>query len=382
MATMAKSRRRGGAKDTAALDAVLDAVPAALARLDRAGRVVSINRFWREVAHDSGFIGSNVGVGEDYVEACRGAPDGDRRIARGVADILADRRSGFEIEYSHISPGRRPRWFRCVVSPTHGGGRQGAVVAHLDVTDAALAKQEHAALDSFASGVAHDLNSLLLGMAGLLDATIADGSDRSARLRAMREVVEHAGVLVRQFSAFARHDRVLRTRVDLADAIGRALDILCAILPPNIALERELETVGETIADPVQLQQIMLNLGTNAVDASSGAEGRIRVTLQRVSTRDLAAGLKRSPHARLRFTDNGAGIPPEIIGRIFEPFFTTRNENGRTGMGLAVVQGIIARHGGRIEVKSVPGKGTELTIWLPLARPAREILNRAVSRTR
>jgi signal transduction histidine kinase len=351
----------------AALRAVLDAIPASAALLDRAGRIVFVNRSWRQSARGNKFIGSTVGVGADYVETCRVAPEAERtaaqRLARGVSEILAGRRKRFTLDYA-LAPRRGARIYRCLVAPLdsltlvlHFAGARGA---------------SEPGFGELAHGIAHDLENLLFGMAGLLDAATAELAPESAaarRLDGVREGVEHAGALVRQIAALAgRDDRSLK-RLDLAKAIGRALDFLAPTLPPNIVLERDLARIGEAVADPAQLHRLVLNLAANAVDAIGVPGGRIRVTLARVTGRDVPAGLLRKPHARLRFADDGAGIPPEIVDRIFEPFFTTKGEGRGHGIGLAVVARIIAGLGGRIEVSSVPRQGTELTIWLPLARP-------------
>jgi signal transduction histidine kinase len=365
--------RRGPTR--AALRAVLEAIPASAALLDRAGRIVFVNRSWREAARPNCFIGSNLGVGADYVEACRTAPgresDPARRLARGIADVLAGRRERFALDYSLARRGRA-RACRSLVAPLGAS----ALVLHV----AAPSGAAEGGFGALARGIAHDLENLLFGMAGLLDATATELAPESAaarRLGAARQGVEHAGALVRQIAALARRDGQRLERLDLAGTIGRALDFLAATLPPGIVLERDLAPVGHVVADPTQLQRLVLNLGANAVDAIGAGSGRIRVTLARATARNVPADLPRKPHARLRFADDGAGIAPEIAGRIFEPFFTTKEEGRGHGIGLAVVARIVAGQDGRIEVDSASGKGTALTIWLPLARPRRGTLNRA-----
>jgi signal transduction histidine kinase len=352
------------------LQAALDALPAHAALLDRAGRVVFLNRSWRDKGRGIRFIGGTVGVGDDYVEACRTARDADpaatRRLARGIAAVLAGRRRRFEIEPAG-APATRPRRFRSLVAPLGAG----ALVLHLPLARAG------APPDGTTRAVAHDLVNLLLGMAGLLDAALAGLAPESAlapRLGAVREGVEHAGALARRLLA-ARGESKTPAHADLAGAASRALDLLAARLPPNVVLERDLAPVAGARIDPVEVERILLNLGANAADALGAAGGRIRVALARVPARSVPAGLARRPHARLLVADDGAGIPPEVLDRIFEPFFTTKPAGRGTGLGLATVAGIVARRGGRIEVRSAPGEGTALTIWLPLA----PLLNRTRS---
>jgi signal transduction histidine kinase len=354
----------GREHDAAVLAAVLDAVPARIALLGRSGRILLVNRLWREAALGDGFIGSNLGPGADYVEACRAA--GMDALAEGLGEILAGQREDLAHAYRN---GSEAHAFRCIAARLGEAAPGAAVVLHFEETgkDAAATL---ASVGAVASGIAHDLNNLLVGMAGVLDAALAELAPRSeaaARLRAVRVGVDHAGGLVQQLLAFAKGDTSRRRRVDLADEVDRALDLLAATLPPNIALERALEVEAEAVADPVQLQQLVLNLGTNSVDAIGAADGRIVVRLDRVPPRRLPEGLKRVAHARLRFEDDGPGIPAEIAGRVFEPFFSTKPRERGTGLGLAVVQRIVAGQGGRIELSSAPGEGTAVTIFLPLS---------------
>jgi signal transduction histidine kinase len=149
----------------------------------------------------------------------------------------------------------------------------------------------------------------------------------------------------------------------VAATIAGALDLVAAALPRNVALVRQIHDVGVGAADPVQLQQVVMNLAANAVDAIGAKDGRVTVRLDRVTR-------KRVPHARLVVEDDGEGMRAEVLERIFEPFFTTKEAGKGTGMGLAVVHGIVAAHGGHIEAESRPGAGARFTMWLPLTGAA------------
>ena len=129
------------------------------------------------------------------------------------------------------------------------------------------------------------------------------------------------------------------------------------------------------LADATQMQQILMNLGANAGDAKGATGGRLALSLEVVEVDPAFAAthpaLHAGPYVRLTVCDSGAGIPPEVLARIFEPFFTTKEVGHGTGLGLAVVHGIVEHHGGAILVESTLGQGTTFTLYLPrLAGPA------------
>jgi CheY-like chemotaxis protein len=148
------------------------------------------------------------------------------------------------------------------------------------------------------------------------------------------------------------------------------LQFLRATLPTTIALHQDLAPrAGMVLADASQLRHVLLHLCTNAAHAMRESGGALHVRLEalRVPTEDAAAppGLEAGPYVRLTVQDTGHGMPPAIQERIFEPFFTTKGPGEGTGMGLAVVHGIIASHGGALTVESTPGHGTTVRVYLP-----------------
>jgi CheY-like chemotaxis protein len=148
------------------------------------------------------------------------------------------------------------------------------------------------------------------------------------------------------------------------------LPFLRATLPTTIALQQDLDPrAGMVLADASQLRQVLLHLCTNAAHAMRETGGALHVRLEalRLPTEDAAAppGLEAGPYVRLTVQDTGHGMPPEIQERIFEPFFTTKGPGEGTGMGLSVVHGIIASHGGAMTVESAPSHGTTVRVYLP-----------------
>ncbi len=141
-------------------------------------------------------------------------------------------------------------------------------------------------------------------------------------------------------------------------------------MPKTIGIAEKIEAGSSVIvADPTQIQQVLMNLGNNAAYAMRETGGVLDVSVSEVP---VDAGLaerfldiKPGAYVRLSVSDTGQGIPPEVMDRIFEPFFTTKKKGEGTGMGLAVVHGIVKSHGGAIAVSSEAGKGTTFTIYLP-----------------
>jgi two-component system, cell cycle sensor histidine kinase and response regulator CckA len=165
--------------------------------------------------------------------------------------------------------------------------------------------------------------------------------------------------LVNQLLMFSRLDVQAPVSVNLSTVSHDALTLLQPTLPDNVDLQQHIEAVPVIAGDKGQLQQLITNLVINAAQAFGSGRGTISV--------ELAADDPVEPRAvRLTIRDNGCGIEPAIRDRIFEPFFTTREVGQGTGLGLAMVHGIVESHGGIIHVDSIPGDGTCVTVILPV----------------
>jgi signal transduction histidine kinase len=176
----------------------------------------------------------------------------------------------------------------------------------------------------------------------------------------------HGRDLVQRILAFSRNQKAAKTEVDLAATIRQALQMLRPTIPSTVLISEEIEDVPLVFADAGQLQQIIVNLVTNARQAIGTALGTITINLSGASQRSNRR--QGGDFVCIRVVDTGCGMDAETRERIFDPFFTTKSVGEGTGLGLSVVHGIIADHGGRIEVKSQPGEGTEFTILLPAAQ--------------
>ena len=221
-------------------------------------------------------------------------------------------------------------------------------------------------LGRLAGGIAHDFNNLLsvmLGAAGSLR-HVAPGAAVALELEAIESAAQRGSGLVRQLLAFARQQVMAPRAMDLNDSIRELSAMLPRLLGAQIELLLDLEEPSRRIrVDPSQWDQVLMNLVVNARDAMKGS-GVLRISTGRRLVLDSLA-LPAGRYAMVEVTDNGPGIPPEVLSRIFEPFFTTKLDQGGTGLGLATVQGIIGQLGGQMEVESKPGQGSTFRILLP-----------------
>jgi PAS domain S-box-containing protein len=222
-------------------------------------------------------------------------------------------------------------------------------------------------LGTLAGGILHDFNNLLLvmtNMAGLAVDAMAPASPAREPIDTLRQAVDRAEGMMRQLLGLYRQDAPRRERLHLAEAVSSALELLRASAPKRIAIHQRLDDAAEIIADPTQLCQLILNLGLNAAAAIGNRPGTIAVEL---SAAEAPPGLAAGRYARLTVHDDGVGMEPAVLARAFEPFFTTKPAGEGTGLGLAVVQGIVTESGGAITAESEPGVGSRINVYLPLA---------------
>jgi len=216
------------------------------------------------------------------------------------------------------------------------------------------------ALGMLAGGVAHEINNALvpvIALAKLLARKMPQGSRDRRNLDTMVAGAQRSADLVKQILAFGRKADHRHESVDLGGVLREALRMMRAVVPTSIALDEEIAPTPPIAGDPNRLHQVIVNLITNAAHALDQSHGRITVGLQPEA--DGAA-------LRLWVADTGCGMDEATMARVFEPFFTTKAVGKGTGLGLAVVHGIVKDHGGRIEVESAPRQGTRFDIVLPV----------------
>lgn len=235
------------------------------------------------------------------------------------------------------------------------------------------------ALGELAGGVAHDLNNVLFSITGLVEYALESEEEaREDLLAGVLRAARRGQDLVRRLLSFARRSDSDPQVIDPGEVASDATRLLRPLLPAGVQLRcRFAEDLSPVRADEAALQQVVVNLVSNAAEALDEGRGTIEVHLENTrlgAEHPTACGLlPAGEYVRLTVRDDGRGIAPEHQARLFEPFFTTRAHEGGTGLGLAMVHGIVRGHGGGVEVESRPGEGTTFIVhWpvLPKARPS------------
>ncbi len=240
--------------------------------------------------------------------------------------------------------------------------------------------QKMEAIGTLAGGIAHDFNNILSAITGYTELAldgIPEGTTARSDLGQVLKAGERARNLVKQILTFSRQSEQERRPTEIGRIVKEALKLLRASLPSTIEIRQSIAvTPGQdvSLADPTQIHQVLMNLCTNAAHAMRDAGGLLSVRLESIETgvEDGVPELNgRRPNVlpgaylMLTVSDTGHGIEPALLDRIFDPFFTTKGPGEGTGMGLAVVHGIVKSHGGAISVSSDMEKGTTFGVFLP-----------------
>jgi len=237
--------------------------------------------------------------------------------------------------------------------------------------------QKMEAIGTLAGGIAHDFNNILTAILGYCEIMVIElGEDHPLRenVSHIMQAGQRAARLVQQILTFSRREEGERKLVQIQYIIKEAVKMLRSSLPATIELKQDIDNhCPPILADATQVHQILMNLCTNAKDAMGERGGVLSISLQRCQVdreypvakeSDLAPG----EYLELRVQDTGTGIDPAIRDKIFEPFFTTKEQGKGTGLGLAVVHGIVRNHGATMLIEGEPGQGTVFRIFFPVAR--------------
>jgi len=276
-------------------------------------------------------------------------------------------------------------WVQSSITAIEWDGRPAILCFIRDITELRAATERQATLEDelrhsqkleaiglLAGGIAHDFNNLLQVIGGNAQLASEPGltpDELAISLQEIGKTVQRASQMTRQLLAFSRRQALAREETELNDFISAHVKMIRRLIPENIRLELiPSPTPIVILADRGQLEQVLLNLCLNARDAMP--EGGVLTLRLEPVTLDppAAAHLGRSPGeplARITITDTGLGMDQATLARIFEPFFTTKPRDKGTGLGLAVVYGIVRQHEGHIEVTSQPGQGARFVIHLP-----------------
>ncbi|MBO6940974.1 MAG: response regulator [Deltaproteobacteria bacterium] len=221
--------------------------------------------------------------------------------------------------------------------------------------------QKMQALGTLSGGIAHDFNNLLTiicACASLAQREVPEDSEMARFLQQILKAGEDGADLVRRLMSFSRRDRLRRRAVVFDDVIAKFLPTLRRLIPESLELSIDLDAGDAVVlADRVAIEQVVINLVTNARDAIDG-QGTI-------SFRTRKANGPRGPEVHLEVEDDGSGMTRETQERVFEPFFTTKERGSGTGLGLPTAYGLVGQHEGTIDIRSAPGVGTTVRIRLP-----------------
>ena len=301
------------------------------------------------------------------------------RVREEVAAALDERRSSFAQKYQVVDGGQRVRE---VFELTHvirdrlgnathfhgylfdDGERRRSEAQKAELLRQLQQSQKLLAIGTLASGVAHDFNNLLAVILTSLElATLEPGLAAHPDLLAAMRAAMKGRDMVRQLLVFGRSDEGRRSPQRIQHLIQDSLRLVRSILPRDVDLKVDLDPEAPPVfADPDQLRQLLINVVTNAVFAMPRG-GVLEISLRsgRADTR-----------VELEVKDTGTGMTPEVLARAFEPFFTTRPVGQGAGLGLAMVHAIARAHGGSVELRSAPGKGTTVLVSFPRAERAEE----------
>ncbi len=280
-------------------------------------------------------------------------------------------------------------WIFAKAAPLHdqSGSVIGAIESIRDITESKRADevkknlqtqlqqaQKMESLGTLAGGIAHDFNNILgivIGYAEMIKDDAPAGSLIAGNINQVLMAGQRAKELVKQILAFSRQVETEKKPLLPATIISEALEMLRSSLPATITIHQDIDAdSGLILADPTQIYQIVMNLCTNAFHAMEGTGGTLSISLKEKaqSADDLRNALHIQPghFLQLSIGDTGSGIMPEIRERMFDPFFTTKEVGKGTGMGLAIIHGIVKNSGGFISCHSQPGEGTVFHVYLPV----------------
>ncbi|MBF0398198.1 MAG: response regulator [Desulfobacterales bacterium] len=232
--------------------------------------------------------------------------------------------------------------------------------------------QKMEAIGTLAGGIAHDFNNILVPIIGYTQLIMAQTKDNNELQISLKEILQaslRAKDLVKHILTFSRQSNVEHNLISLQQIINEAVKLIRSSLPSTIKIDCKIDKkCGSVLGNLTQIHQIIMNLCTNAYHAMEEKGGLLEVVLNEVDVDSQLKDIEQGRYACLTIKDNGCGMTHEVMSRIFDPYFTTKKQGKGTGLGLAVVHGIVKNHGGNIVAQSEPMKGSVFKVYFPIAQ--------------
>lgn len=311
----------------------------------------------------------------------------DRSLVQDLVRRVLEGEDVSAVEHRIIRKDKQVRWVKNTLVPHYDeyGALQSYDNLIRDITEQKLAEEETKrlqtelqqaqkmeAIGTLAGGIAHDFNNILSIIVGNVELALLNiPEDSKARQNLERSFTAsmRARDLIKQILVFSRQSEKKLMPCDIRPVIKESIRLLRAFIPSSIEIRQSIPSKIDTIrTDPTHINQVLINLSSNAAHAMRKDGGVLEIRLENtkidentVSTRDLKPGR----YVKLSVSDTGTGMTPDIMDKIFDPYFTTKKAGEGTGMGLAVVHGILKKHGGGIAVSSSVGKGTVFDMYFP-----------------
>jgi len=249
------------------------------------------------------------------------------------------------------------------------------VTSEIELESQLRQSQKMEAIGTLASGIAHDFNNILFPIMGYAEMTVDDLPEHSRARKNLTEILKaitRAKDLVQQILTFSRQNEQELKPLKAQLVVKEALKLIRSSIPATIEIDQDIEKdCAPIMADPTKIHQVVMNLCTNAYHAMEEKGGRLNVRLKEVelTTEDVTGiDIAPGPYLCLTVSDTGQGIDQFIINRIFDPYFTSKEKGKGTGLGLAVVHGIVKNCGGNIRLYSEPGRGSLFNVYLPVIK--------------
>jgi PAS domain S-box-containing protein len=374
------------------LRSTVDGLTAHITVLDDQGEIILTNKAYRDFGTQNGIDPDTVSEGTNYLAACDIASgeysEEATLFAKGIREVRSGKRQSFRLEYPCHSPDEK-RWFVAYVTPLDDECPRQVIVAHQNITDrkqaeeardklqAQLTQFEKAeSLSRMAGAIAHHFNNQMSVVLGNLELALEGMPEDSALIKNLTSAMQgahNAAEVSGHMLTYLGQTTGRYIPIDLSETCRQSLSSLQASVPKEIAHNVDLLTPGPVVrGNANQIQQVLVNLITNAWEAMNNQQGKIDVILKTLPRTDIVSMFcfpsdwkpENETYACLEIRDTGCGIEEKDIDKVFDPFFSG-NFTGR-GLGLAIVIGIIKAHGGAVAVDSKKEAGSSFKVYLPV----------------